>query len=76
MITCALKGTPESISGSMHGARRELTIDFICFLCVLTSLGPVDRKPLFFTISDVKNNISEHACAITNLNKQNSKPNA
>ena len=51
MIACALKETPVSTSGSMHGASNEFTINFICFLCVLTSFGPEDRNPLFFTIS-------------------------
>jgi hypothetical protein len=54
IIAWALKGTPVSISGSVHAARRDSIMAFSCFLCMDISPGADGMKPLFLAISEIK----------------------
>ena len=51
MMASALKGTPESISGSLQAGSNEYIISFIWFRWTDISEGPDGKKPLFFTMS-------------------------
>jgi len=50
-MASALKGMPESRSGSLQAGSRENMISFICFRWIGISEGPEGKNPLFLTMS-------------------------